>query len=160
MEAVPLAAGLLSGADWFNEALLAELAASGWPRLSRNQAQVFPLLTEHGVSQAEIARALGITRQSAHNLVRELVDLAILEQRPDDADRRLSLVVLTERGTRLAHDAGRLLASFEEELAVRIGADAVTALRRALATDWGPPPAGHDPAAESVRRHTSAERAT
>jgi len=136
----PLAAGLLRGADWFNDALLVELVAAGWPKLTRNQAQVFPLLPEQGVSQAELARRLGITRQSVHTIVRELSEFGILEQRGDDTDGRRTLVVLTTRGNRLAADAGRILSVLEVALAERIGTEAVDAIRDAVGCDWGTAP--------------------
>jgi DNA-binding MarR family transcriptional regulator len=137
----PLAAGLVAAAEWFNGALLDQLADRGWPRLSRNQSQVFPLLSAEGsASPSDIARGLGITRQSAHTLLGQLVDLGILERAADPADGRRTLVALSARGRALARDAREILAELEAELARRIGEDAVEALRRALAADWGDPP--------------------
>jgi len=137
----PLAAALLDAAEWFDGALRARLAVRGWPALSRNQAQVFPLLEPDGTAQATIARRLGITRQSAHTLLRQLEELGILERQASPNDRRLVLVHLTRAGRRLARDARDELADLEEELGRRIGADAVAALARAVHADWGEPPA-------------------
>lgn len=143
MDSVPLAAQLLRAADWFNDALLERIAAAGWPRLSRNQAQVFPLLGERGVSQAEIARRLGITRQSVNVLVGELVDIDVLAKTSDDSDARSTVIVLTGIGRRLAADAREILGDLERTLAERIGAEAVESLRHALGADWGTPPMSH-----------------
>jgi len=134
----PLAAELLRAADWFNDALLERLSAAGWPPLTRNQAQVFPLLGEQGVSQSEIARRLGITRQSVNVLVADLIDADILAKTPDAADARVTVIVLTEAGQRLASDARDILGHLERVLADRIGAEVTDALRIGLAADWGP----------------------
>jgi DNA-binding MarR family transcriptional regulator len=138
----PLAAALLAAADWFNEALLDDLAGRGWPRVSRHQSQVFPLLGPDGCSQADLTRHLGITRQSVSTLVQELEALELVERRPDVADRRVKVVALTERGHEFAAEARRLLASAEAELERRIGRVHVDALRTALGAEWGPPPRG------------------
>lgn len=135
-----LALGLLDAADWFNDGLLLALAAAGWPQLSRHQAQVFPLLGADGVSQSEISRRLGITRQSVNTLVHELIALGVLEHRPDPDDRRAKRVVLTAHGRLLAADAARILDRMEQHLADRIGAEHVAALRVAVEADWGEPP--------------------
>lgn len=136
----PLAAELLRAADWFNDALLDRLAASGWPRLSRNQAQVFPLLGDDGASQSELGRRLGITRQSVNALVGELIDADVLAKTDDAADARVTTIVLTNSGRQLAADARRILDELERTLAGRIGADATEDLRSALASDWGRSP--------------------
>lgn len=142
----PLAAGLLLAADWFNDALLSRLSARGWPRLSRNQSQVFPLITRDGsTSPSDLARGLGITRQSAHALLGQLIDLGILAQSPDPLDGRRTTVHLTDRGHDLADDARAILADLEAALAARIGASAVDALASALAQDWGEAPHGRHP---------------
>lgn len=138
----PIAAQLLNAAEWFNAALLTRLVERGWPRLSRNQSQVFPILRgpEGAVAKVDVARALGITRQSAHTLTDQLVALGILATAPDPADGRRTVVHLTARGHALADDAREILAELEAELARRIGTDAVACLADALARPWGAPP--------------------
>lgn len=98
------------------------------------------LAADGGTSPSEVARQLGITRQSAHVLLGQLVDLGILAQEPDLDDGRRTLVRLTERGRSLAADAGRILATLEAQLAKRIGEDATAHLHDTLAQDWGDPP--------------------
>lgn len=137
----PLAAALLHAAEWFNSALLDHLEARGWPRLSRNQSQVFPLIhADRGTSPSDVARGLGVTRQSAHVLLGQLEDLGILQRRPDPEDGRRTLLHLTDRGVALAADAREVLADLEAELAARIGPQAVDRLGAVVGVDWGPPP--------------------
>ncbi|MEE8601930.1 MarR family winged helix-turn-helix transcriptional regulator [Euzebya tangerina] len=141
MRDLPLAAALLDAAEWFNTALLERLAERGWPRLSRNQSLVFPLLSAEGAtSQTMVARSLGITRQSAHTLLLQLVELGVLRREPDPSDGRRSLMRLTADGRRLAKDARTILTELEEELARRIGESAVQDLAEALSAEWGPTP--------------------
>lgn len=140
---VPLAAALLHAAEWFNDALLTRLVAGGWPELSRNQARVFAVLDDDGASQSEVARRLGIARQSAHTLLHTMVELDLLAivSRSDRGAR----VVLAPRGRRMAAAARALLDELEDELAARIGRDRVDGLRGALEVPWGPTPIDPSP---------------
>ncbi|MFC5381173.1 MarR family winged helix-turn-helix transcriptional regulator [Aquipuribacter nitratireducens] len=134
-----LALALLRAADWFDDALRARLSRDG-VRLTRSQAQVFAALDPGGSSIAALARAVGVTRQSMHRTVGELVDLGLLDVGTDPDDARASLVRLTRVGAALVRRAARELREVEAELARRIGARRVAALRDALAADWGPAP--------------------
>lgn len=134
-----LAAALLRAADWFNEELLARLEAAGWPPLSRGHAQVFVNLDDRGTPPAELARRIGITRQSTHALVGHLVDHGLVQLRPHPTDGRSQLVELAPRGRELAAAAASILRDIEHELADRIGQDAVASLREALARHWRDP---------------------
>ena len=131
-----LAAALLRAADWFNDELLTRLEADGWPPLSRGHAQVFVNLDDRGTPPAELARRIGITRQSTHALVRHLADHDLVQLRPHPTDGRSQLVELAPRGRELAAAAAAILGDIEQELAQRIGQDAVTSLREALARPW------------------------
>jgi DNA-binding MarR family transcriptional regulator len=142
-EAVPgpgLALALLRAADWFDEALRARLAADGI-RLTRSQAQVFAALGPGGASIADLARTVGVTRQSMHRQVAELVALGLLTTAADPDDARVSVVRRSRVGAAVVRRAGRELEQIESELARRIGARHVEALRAALGMDWGRPPA-------------------
>ncbi|WP_055500569.1 MarR family winged helix-turn-helix transcriptional regulator [Streptomyces albus] len=132
------------GRRWFEEALLAALAAAGAVPVSPTQAQLFSVLDEEGTTVAELARRMGVTRQTAHQAVHGLVAAGLLEQTPDPASARQRLIRRTAEGTRVHARAEEVLAALEERLAERIGAEAVAALRAALETPWGPPPAPDD----------------
>ena len=136
-----LAALLLYASDWFNDALLARLASRGWPSISRSQSQTFAYLAAAEARPAQLAARIGITRQSMHTLLSELEDHELISLRPDPEDRRAKLVSLTTSGRQLLVDAGGLLGELEQELASRIGDEAVAQLRQVLECDWGPRPA-------------------
>ncbi|WP_336921548.1 MarR family winged helix-turn-helix transcriptional regulator [Aquipuribacter sp. SD81] len=134
-----LALALLRAADWFDEALRARLADGG-VALTRSQAQVFAALEPAGSTTADLARRVGVTRQSMHRQVAELVSLGLLTTDADARDARLRVVRLTRVGAAVVRRARRELVAVEAELAERVGEDHVAALRDVLAQDWGSPP--------------------
>ncbi|UBQ02236.1 MarR family winged helix-turn-helix transcriptional regulator [Curtobacterium sp. TXMA1] len=63
-------------------------------------------LLRHGESTvADLARAEGVRPQSMGATVQALVDLGLVERRPDPADGRRTLVRATETGSRARADA-------------------------------------------------------
>ena len=135
-----LAAELLAASAWFDQALLARLAARGWPSLSATRSRIFLALSRGPVKVSDLARELDVSRQAVHKLLDGLEADQLIERRTDEHDRRAQLVTLTHRGRQLAQDAGRILPELERELARRIGTSHVDALRTALARDRGPTP--------------------
>ncbi len=143
-----LAAELLAASAWFDGALLARLAQRGWPELSPTRSRAFLALSRGPILVSQLAGELDVSRQAVHKLLDGLQRDGLVERRPDERDRRAQRVVLTDRGLALARDAGGILVELEDELARRIGAPHVRALRAALAHDRGPTPtdAGPSPA--------------
>jgi DNA-binding MarR family transcriptional regulator len=135
-----LALALLKASDWFNDALLRRLHANGWPTVTRSHSLVFANLDPAGTRPAELARRLGITRQSMQKLLQAMVELDLVEVSVDDRDARATVVHLTAAGKVLMKSARRELALLERELARRIGMQNVDALRSVLALSWGDPP--------------------
>lgn len=135
-----LAASLLQASEWFNLALLDRLEAQGWPRITRSQSLVFLHLGGGVLRPAELARRVGISRQSMQTLLEHLEHLELVSQRPDPADGRAKQVRVAPRGRRLVAAAEATLRDLEAELVERIGAAQVEALRGALAVDWGQVP--------------------
>ncbi|MFK4064944.1 MarR family winged helix-turn-helix transcriptional regulator [Streptomyces sp. NPDC029674] len=125
---------------WFEEGLLAAMEAAGTPAVSPTQVQLFAVLDEGGTTTSELARRMGVTRQTAHQAVHGLVGVGLLEQVPDPASARQLLIRRTPQGERAHRDAGAALARLEDLLAERIGAAQADALRAALEAPWGPVP--------------------
>ncbi|MGW0561970.1 MarR family winged helix-turn-helix transcriptional regulator [Streptomyces sp. NPDC003016] len=125
---------------WFEDALLATLDEAGAVPVSPTQARLFAVLDEQGTTASELARRMGVTRQTAHQAVHGLVADGLLEQVPDPASGRQRLIRRTPEGERAHRRACVILARLEEELAGRIGREAVDALRAALEAPWGRPP--------------------
>lgn len=135
-----LAAELLLASAWFDSALLARLEERGWPPLSPTRSRAFLAMSAGPLRVSDLARSLDVSRQAAHKLLDGLERDGFVERRPDEHDGRAQVVVFTDRGRELACEASRILPELEQELARRIGADQVEALRRALARDRGPSP--------------------
>ncbi|MFF4351133.1 MarR family winged helix-turn-helix transcriptional regulator [Streptomyces sp. NPDC001530] len=125
---------------WFDDALLASMRAAGEQPVSSAQGAVFAMLDDEGTSISELARRIGVTRQTAHQAVHGLIGTGLLEQVPDPDSARASLVRVTAEGARVHRRAQATLALIEQALAERIGPAAATALRRALSEPWGDPP--------------------
>lgn len=132
---------LLSGAKrWFDDALMASMLAAGEQPLTSAQGQVFAFLDAEGTTVAELARRLGVTRQTAHQAVRALLALGLLEQVPDPTSARNRLIRITAEGARVHRRAQATLSVLESVFADRIGAEAAAALRHALTLPRGEPP--------------------
>ncbi|MGC9378890.1 MarR family winged helix-turn-helix transcriptional regulator [Streptomyces sp. MH13] len=132
---------LLAGAKrWFDDALMASMRAAGEQPLSSAQGQVLALLDAEGTTVAELARRLGVTRQTAHQAVHGMVGLGLLEQVPDPTSARNRLIRITAEGTRVHQRAQATLDVIENVLADRIGAARAAALRTALSLPRGEPP--------------------
>lgn len=125
---------------WFDDALLASMRAAGEQPVTVGQANVFAALDEEGTTVSELARRMGVTRQTAHQAVHASIGMGLLEQVPDPASARRLLIRTTAEGARVHRRAQDTLAVIEGVLAERIGADAVTALREALTVPLGEPP--------------------
>jgi len=135
-----LARLLLERFRWFDDALRVRLAARGLPELTTAESMVFPYLDDGGTRPAELARRLGITRQSAQVLVRGLQRKGLVDLIDDPDDGRSKLITLTASGLRSVPIALETFDELERELAARIGAQNMAALRRALEIDWGDTP--------------------
>ncbi|WP_447037735.1 MarR family winged helix-turn-helix transcriptional regulator [Streptomyces sp. DSM 118878] len=124
---------------WFDEGLLAAMEADGSAPVSPTQVQLFAVLDDEGTTVSELARRMGVTRQTAHQAVHGLVAAGLLEQVPDPASARQRLIRRTADGERAHRTAHAVLDRMEDTLAERIGKDLADTLRAALEAPWGPP---------------------
>lgn len=137
----PTLALLLADARrWFEDALFASMRAAGEQPVTSAQGLVFASLDPEGTTVSDLARRIGVTRQSAHQAVHGLVALGLLEQVPDPASARTRLIRVTAEGARVHARAQATLALIEQVLADRIGAGPAAALREALTLPRGEPP--------------------
>ncbi|GAA2497683.1 MarR family winged helix-turn-helix transcriptional regulator [Streptomyces gobitricini] len=136
---------LIEAKRWFDEALQESMRAAGEQPVTAAQGAVFATLDDEGTTIAELARRIGVTRQTAHQAVHGLIGMGLLEQIPDPASARNRLIRTTAEGARVHRRALATLDVLEDHLAGRIGRDATTCLREALAAPWGDPPAVRAP---------------
>src|SRR3954452_8791970 len=95
----------------------------GRPDIKPSHNAVFGTLGYEGDRAAALATRAGITRQSMGEVVRELVDLGILEMASDPTDRRAKIVRYTPEGKAFAGDGYQHLSRLEERFEEEFGAD-------------------------------------
>jgi DNA-binding MarR family transcriptional regulator len=91
-------------------------------------------LAERQIPLRQLILELGISKQSAGQLVDSLVMRGYLERKADESDRRMLMVGLTERGHAAAEVQNKARASIDTKLADRVGHADVSAARRVLGT--------------------------
>jgi DNA-binding MarR family transcriptional regulator len=136
---IPIGQLLLRAFEWFDDGLMNELAAAGWPRQNRTQSLLFANLDRSGTRPSVLAGRLGVTRQAVHQTVVALEESGLVTLQRDPSSGRSKLVMLTPLGERIVADAREAFQRLEEKLADRIGKREVDHLRRALERDWGTP---------------------
>ena len=130
--AIPLT-GLLQIAS---EAMLAEfreeLTRNGYEDLRPTHGCVFRFVREDGMRLTELASHAGITKQSAGELVDDLVGLGYVERIADPADKRAKLICLTERGRQAQRVGFSLFTKIERRWAEHFGEQRFEQLRQLL----------------------------
>ena len=123
--------------DRANRALQSDMVRTlhrrGHPEIKPAHNAVFGTLSPEGSRSAEMAARAGMTRQSIGEVIREMVDLGILEMRPDPDDRRAKLVTFTERGQVVAGHGYEYLREFERRFAEEFGEQEYDTARDILA---------------------------
>jgi DNA-binding MarR family transcriptional regulator len=86
---------------------------------------VLRALHERPLSLTALAELLGVTKQAVAQVVDEMVELGLVERRPDPSDGRAKLLALTRRGRAARTRALEVSAALEREIpnpaAVRAG---------------------------------------
>ncbi|MGK4585461.1 MarR family winged helix-turn-helix transcriptional regulator [Kitasatospora sp. HPMI-4] len=132
-----LLALLMQRTRWFQEELVRRLAAAGVVPITPAHLTVLAHLWDRdAVSIAELARRAGVTRQTMHRAVRQLVDEGLLSTEAGSGFPRAALVRVTGDGARRREVAARILAELEDELAAHLGAESLAALREILSRPW------------------------
>ncbi len=130
--------GLLRAYYWMDESLQNGLQRAGYRPRTRTQTMILIHISNGVTRAAELARALGVSRQAIQQQINDLEADDLVTQIPDPTDRRANRIVFSERGHALITQAMETLRSAEQALALRIGAESVAVLREALMADWGP----------------------
>jgi len=107
---------------------------SGFTGLKNSHNAVFATLDAEGGRAADMAAQMGITRQSMGEIIRELVELDIVEMKPDPADRRAKLVTWTEHGLHVARTGFQHILEVEDVFARELGEEQFAWLRASLGT--------------------------
>lgn len=119
----------------YGAAMRGALAEAGYDDVPRNGMYVIGgmALGAGGAPLGQLVRELRISKQSAGQLVDALVMRGYLERAVDPDDRRKLNVTLTERGRAAAATQAAARERVDAQLAARLGAADVEAMRRGLA---------------------------
>jgi DNA-binding MarR family transcriptional regulator len=104
----------------------------GWTDAKYAHNWVFGFLGWEGARAADLAARAGITRQSMGEVIRDLVDLGIVEMKPDPTDRRAKLVTYTDLGRQEAREGYEHIVDLEERMVAELGAEVYEHLRVGL----------------------------
>ena len=102
------------------------------PRPRPAHMSLFPHIALEGSRPSELARALGISKQAVGQLVDDLVEMGVVEKRPDPDDGRAIRVAFTDLGRQSILDGLRHLRTEEAKLSRAIGKAPMKQLREGL----------------------------
>jgi DNA-binding MarR family transcriptional regulator len=105
--------------------------ALGWPGITYAHNAVFSTLQVEGSRASDMAAVAGITRQSMGEIIRGMVDLGLVEMRPDPDDKRAKIVAYTPLGLECASQGFGHIVELEQRFTEEFGEDYET-VRRVL----------------------------
>lgn len=129
---------LLRAYYWMDESLQNGLQRAGYKPRTRTQTMILIHLSNGVTRAAELARALGVSRQAIQQQINDLEAEELVTQLPDPTDKRANRIVFSEKGAALINQALETLRGAEQALAMRLGYETVNQLRNGLTSDWGP----------------------
>lgn len=112
--------------------MLREAHRRGHTHITPAHNDVFATLPLEGARASDMAARAGITRQSMGEIVRELVDLGLLEMRPDPTDGRAKIVTFSPRGLEFTRQGMQHIIDLEQRFADELGAEDYETARRVL----------------------------
>ena len=83
---------LLSAVYWFDEALQAGLAASGWSQVTRIQSMALANIASGTHRATQLARNLGVSRQAVSQTLAEMEARGLIRTTLDPEDKRALVV--------------------------------------------------------------------
>lgn len=134
---LPLLALLHRAVRLLSEELLERLNAAGVDPITPAHTTVLAHLgNDAALSVAELARRAGVTRQTMHRAVTQLVDEGLLTSKPGPGFPRSSLIEITAAGCRRREIALGILRDLEAALGGALGPAALAQLRDSLTRGW------------------------
>ncbi|MEX0839774.1 MAG: MarR family transcriptional regulator [Parvibaculum sp.] len=135
-----LMAQLLNRFMWFDGALQKSLDARGHGGVRRLESMAMVYVHSGVRRPSDLARLLGVTRQSMNTALRELEEKRLVYMAPDPEDARCKLVTFAPEGAGMRAEALEIVSGLEAELEARLGARTVENLARIVSADWGEAP--------------------
>ncbi len=147
-----LMAQLLNRFIWFDGALQTILDARGHGGVRRLESMCMVYVHAGVRRPTELARLLGVTRQSVNTALRELEEKGLIFLEPDPEDARCKQVRFAPEGAAMRAEALEIVLALEAELEERLGAKAVGDLARIVCADWGEAPVLEAPQRKRKKR--------
>jgi len=135
-----LMAQLLSRFIWFDGALQRNLDLRGWGGVRRLESMTMMHVHAGVTRPSELARLIGVTRQSMNTALRELEEKQLVRLVPDPDDKRCKIVEFDPAGDAMRAEALHVVEALEALLDERLGAGAADRLAALLDADWGEAP--------------------
>jgi len=110
----------------------ARMAGEGYAWFTEARSALLGHVGPSGVRQNDLVRRMGLTKQAVQQIIDELAGEGIVERRPDPADARGRIVVLTAAGIAAAHAANEVKRAIDAEQRERLGPERFEALVEAL----------------------------
>lgn len=117
----------------------AEMVERGHTWMGDARGSIATHLDPDGLSQAELVRRMGVSKQAVQQLVDALEAEGIVRREADPNDGRGRRVVYTERGVASLRDGVKVKRAIEAEYKKRLGVRSYAALVEALAKLVAPP---------------------
>ncbi|MGV8995654.1 MAG: MarR family winged helix-turn-helix transcriptional regulator [Parvibaculaceae bacterium] len=135
-----LMAQLLNRFMWFDGALQSNLEKRGWGGVRRLESMTM-MYVQAGITRpSELARLIGVTRQSMNTALRELEEKKLVRLAPDPDDKRCKIVEFDPAGEAMRAEAQHVIEALEALLDERLGAGTADKLAGLLVADWGDAP--------------------
>ncbi len=117
------------------------LTEAGFTDMPANGGYVLGLIESRGSGLSDVIADLGVSKQTASQLVDTLVVRGYLERSVDPDDRRRVLVTLTARGRAASDAVFATVAEIDARLVAAVGEDRMTHTKETLAAlvDLWPP---------------------
>ncbi len=108
------------------------MTAAGFDEIRPTHGFALTLVGEGGTTATELGRRLGMTKQSAGEVVSHLARHGYVERKPDPADRRARRITLTERGRECLRVIWAELSGIQGAWTKAVGNDGVEVLKEGL----------------------------
>lgn len=135
-----LMAQLLNRFMWFDGALQRNLDKRGWGGVRRLESMTMMYVQAGICRPSELARLIGVTRQSMNTALRELEEKKLVRLLPDPQDKRCKIVEFDPEGAAMRQEALDVIEELEALLDERLGQGVADRLAGILAADWGEAP--------------------
>lgn len=135
-----LMAQLLNRFMWFDGALQSNLEKRGWGGVRRLESMTMMYVHAGITRPSELARLIGVTRQSMNTALRELEEKKLVRLAPDPEDKRCKIVEFDPAGAAMRDEAQQVIEALEAVLDERLGKGTADKLADVLAADWGKAP--------------------